>query len=101
MASGCLERVLKYSKETYQDGGHHGWIAVLGLFTCCVAWIGMLKGLGMMLPTLQEQFVTSTWLIGWMVAFVEAGAAISGKFKNISMNSKDNNNNNDDLYKIF
>ncbi|XP_071795926.1 monocarboxylate transporter 12-like [Asterias amurensis] len=78
MASGCLERVLKSSKETYQDGGHHGWIAVLGLFTCCVAWIGILKGLGMMLPTLQEQFVTSTWLIGWMVAFVEAGAAISG-----------------------
>ncbi|XP_071795654.1 uncharacterized protein [Asterias amurensis] len=31
-----------------------------------------------MLPTLQEQFVTSTWLIGWMVAFVNAGGYFAG-----------------------
>ncbi|XP_071796102.1 monocarboxylate transporter 11-like [Asterias amurensis] len=33
---------------------------------------------GMMLPTLQEQFATSTWLIGWMVAFVNAGGYFAG-----------------------
>ncbi|XP_033639069.1 monocarboxylate transporter 12-like [Asterias rubens] len=78
MKSGCLERVLHFLTETLQDGGLHGWIAVLGLFTSKVAWCNLVKGLGMMLPTLQEQFDTSTWLIGWMVAFVHAGTLFSG-----------------------
>ncbi|XP_071795981.1 monocarboxylate transporter 12-like [Asterias amurensis] len=78
MKSGCLERVLHFLTETLQDGGLHGWIAVLGLFTSKVAWCNLVKGLGMMLPTLQEQFGTSTWLIGWMVAFVHSGAYFSG-----------------------
>ena len=78
MKSGCFERVLHFSIETLQDGGLHGWVAVLGLFTSKVAWTVLLKGLGMLLPTLQEQFDTSTWLIGWLVAFVHAGACFSG-----------------------
>ncbi|XP_071795973.1 monocarboxylate transporter 6-like [Asterias amurensis] len=78
MKSGCLERVLYFLTETLQDGGLHGWIAVLGSFTSKIAWCNLVKGLGMMLPTLQEQFDTSTWLIGWMVAFVHSGAFISG-----------------------
>ncbi|XP_071795618.1 monocarboxylate transporter 12-like [Asterias amurensis] len=78
MAHGCLESVSNSLKETIRDGGIHGWIAVLGLFTCFAARVGVTKGLGMMLPTLQEQFVTSTWLIGWMVAFVSSGGAFSG-----------------------
>ena len=80
MAYGCLESVSNSLKETIRDGGIQGWIAVLGLFTCYVASVGVTKGLGMMLPTLQEQLVTSTWLIGRMVAFVAAGGASSGKF---------------------
>ena len=79
MKPGCFERVLHSSIETLQDGGLHGWIAVLGLFTSKLAWNILLKGLGMMLPTLQEQFDTSTWLIGWMVAFVNAGGYFAGK----------------------
>ncbi|XP_071810310.1 monocarboxylate transporter 12-like [Asterias amurensis] len=78
MKSGCLERVLYFLTETLQDGGLHGWIVVLGLFTSKVAWCILVKGLGMMLPTLQEQFDTSTWLIGWMVAFVHSGTFFSG-----------------------
>ena len=79
MVPGWFERVWNYFTDTCRDGGLHGWIAVLGLFTSKVAWIVLLKGLGMMLPTLQEQFVTSTWLIGWMLAFVDAGTHLSGK----------------------
>ncbi|XP_071795883.1 monocarboxylate transporter 12-like [Asterias amurensis] len=78
MVSGCFERVLISSVDTFRDGGLHGWIAVLGLFTSRLAWNVLVKCLGMMLPTLQEQFVTSTWLIGWMVAFVDAGVEGSG-----------------------
>ena len=62
MKPGCFVRVMYFATETFQDGGLHGWIAVLGLFTSETAWAVLLvKGLGMMLPTLQEQFVTSTW----------------------------------------
>ncbi|XP_071790755.1 monocarboxylate transporter 12-like [Asterias amurensis] len=64
--------------DTFRDGGLHGWIAVLGLFIIKVAWNIISKGLGMMLPTLQEQFLTSTWLIGWMFALVDAGLQFSG-----------------------
>ncbi len=81
MVPGCFERVLHFSIDTLRDGGLHGWIAVLGLFTTKAVLAVLVKGLGMLLPILQEQFVTSTWLIGWMVAFVEAGAELSGKFR--------------------
>ncbi|XP_071789706.1 monocarboxylate transporter 12-like [Asterias amurensis] len=64
--------------DTLRDGGLHGWIAVLSLFTTNVVVSTSLKALGMMLPTLQEQFLTSTWLVGWMVALVDAGSEISG-----------------------
>ncbi|XP_033639068.1 monocarboxylate transporter 11-like [Asterias rubens] len=73
MKPGCFERILHLVTDTLQDGGLHGWIAVLCLFAVKIAWTVLAKGMGMMLPTLQEQFVTSTWLIGWMVAFVNAG----------------------------
>ena len=77
---GCCTRFFHSSIDTLRDGGLYGWIAVLGLFTTKAALSTTLKGLGMMLPNLQEQFLTSTWLIGWMVPFVDAGAQISGEF---------------------
>ena len=79
MVRVCLERVLNSSIAIFREGGLHGWIAVFGLFTAKIAWSVLVKGMGMMLPTLQEQFDTSTWLIGWMVAFVSAGFEILGK----------------------
>ena len=79
MSSGCFGRVLQSLVDTFRDGGLRGWIAVLCLFTTKMALAVLVKGLGMMLPSLQEQFVTSTWLIGWMVAFVSAGISFSGK----------------------
>ncbi|XP_038061035.1 monocarboxylate transporter 12-like [Patiria miniata] len=48
----------------------HGWYAVLSLHVCWLLWTGLLKGLGVMLPTLQEQFRSHTWLVGWMVAII-------------------------------
>ncbi|XP_071796190.1 monocarboxylate transporter 12-like [Asterias amurensis] len=78
MSSGCFGCVLQSLVDTFRDGGLRGWIAVLCLFTTKMAVAVLVKGLGMMLPSLQEQFVTSTWLIGWMVAFVSAGISFSG-----------------------
>ena len=74
----CCTRFFHSSMDTFRDGGLHGWITVLGLFTFKIAWNVISKGLGMMLPTLQEQFLTSTWLIGWMFALVDAGIQFSG-----------------------
>ena len=80
MSSGCFGRVLQSLVDTFRDGGLRGWIAVLCLFTTKMALAVLVKGLGMMLPSLQEQFVTSTWLIGWMVAIIEASAYLSSKY---------------------
>ena len=79
MFPGCFERVLQFLNETFRDGGLHGWIAVLCLFTTKMAANALINRNGMMLPTLQEQFMTSTWLIGWMVAIVDAASQFSGK----------------------
>ena len=53
-----------------QDGGFPGWIAVLSLWTTSLIWTGLFKGLGIMLPTLQQQFGTNTAVIGWMIAMI-------------------------------
>ena len=53
-----------------QDGGFPGWIAVLSLWTTSLIWTGIFKGLGIMLPTLQQQFGTNTAVIGWMIGMV-------------------------------
>ncbi len=79
MALGCFECSVHFSFDPLRDGGLYGWISVLGLFASKMANGVLLKGLGMMLPTLQQQFLTSTWLIGWMVAFVGAGVYLTGK----------------------
>ncbi|XP_038053897.1 monocarboxylate transporter 12-like [Patiria miniata] len=49
---------------------HQGWYAVLCLFVSNVLWMWLIKGLGVMLPTLQQQFAAQTWLVGWMISIV-------------------------------
>ncbi|XP_022100160.1 monocarboxylate transporter 12-like isoform X2 [Acanthaster planci] len=42
-------------------------------------WTGLLaKGLGVMLPTLREQFSADTWMIGSLIAAVNAAAGFAG-----------------------
>ncbi|XP_038047845.1 monocarboxylate transporter 12-like [Patiria miniata] len=55
-----------------------GWVVVLCLHVSCILWSGVLKALGVMLPTLVEQFATKTWLIGWMVAIINGAINIVG-----------------------
>ncbi|XP_033636135.1 monocarboxylate transporter 12-like [Asterias rubens] len=79
---GCsfLQSVSSWFVKTFKDGGLLGWFAVLGLFSSWIAWIGLIKGLAVMLPTLQEQFNASTWLVGWMIAIIDASMQISALF---------------------
>ena len=61
------------------EGGFTGWIAVLCTFWTWYAWVGSLKGLALMLPTLLEQFDTHTWLVGWMIAIMDGVVDLVGK----------------------
>ncbi|XP_038066802.1 monocarboxylate transporter 12-like [Patiria miniata] len=55
------------------------WHAVLGLrlHVDWLLWAGLLKGLGMMLPTLKEQFTAETWMIGWLIATFNGAASFT------------------------
>ena len=78
MGCSLRERLQSYMLELVHDGGTLGWLAVLGTFATMMAWTGMVKGLAVMLPTLQEQFNTSTWLLGWMIAILDGTVDIAG-----------------------
>ncbi len=81
-----LKSVSTWVVTTFRDGGLHGWFAALGLFSSWMVWMSLIKGLAVMLPALQEQFNASTWLVGWMIAIVDASVEFSGKiFNNINM----------------
>ncbi|XP_033635536.1 monocarboxylate transporter 11-like [Asterias rubens] len=76
-----MERISKsvdWIAKAFKDGGRNGWLAVMGLFSTWMVWIGLIKGLAVMLPTLQEQFNASTWLVGWMIAIIDASIECSG-----------------------
>ncbi|XP_038065005.1 monocarboxylate transporter 12-like [Patiria miniata] len=65
--------------ETEARGrSHQGWFAVLCLFASYFLWVLLIKGLGVMLPTLQEQFAAQTWLVGWMVSIITAVICVTG-----------------------
>ena len=78
MVCGLYKRLLDSTLELYQDGGYPGWMGVLGTFASWMTWTGMTKGLAIMLPALQEQFDTSTWLLGWMIAIIDGVADLAG-----------------------
>ncbi|XP_071803118.1 monocarboxylate transporter 12-like [Asterias amurensis] len=59
---------------------HLGWFAVMCLLLDWMLWVGVIKGLGFMLPTFKEQFEVQTWLIGWMVAIVVGVINFAGIF---------------------
>ncbi|XP_038044229.1 monocarboxylate transporter 12-like [Patiria miniata] len=58
--------------QIQDEASSMGWVAVLTMWTRGVIRVAMLKGLGMMLPTLQDQFGTTTWAIGWMTSLIVA-----------------------------
>ncbi|XP_071801073.1 monocarboxylate transporter 12-like [Asterias amurensis] len=80
MECSLLQSVSSWFVKTFKDGGLLGWFAVLCLSASWIAWIELIKGLAVMLPTLQEQFDASTWLVGWMIAIIDASSSISGLF---------------------
>ena len=75
---GICWRLLSYFTDVVKEGGYVGCIAVLGAFADWMTWIAMTKSLAVMLPTLQEQFGASTWLVGWMIAIIDGTVDLAG-----------------------
>lgn len=53
-------------KTEEPDGGWPGWVAVLSVWTKGFILVGILKGLGILMQTLQEEFGVQTWILGWI-----------------------------------
>ncbi|XP_022104111.1 monocarboxylate transporter 12-like [Acanthaster planci] len=58
--------------------GNAGWCAVLCVHVDWLLWTGLLKGLGVLLPTLQEQFKADTWMIGGLIATITGAGSLAG-----------------------
>ncbi|XP_038066413.1 monocarboxylate transporter 12-like [Patiria miniata] len=66
-------------------GARQGWCAVLCLHMTWLFSTGLIKGLGVMLPSLVEQFSAPTWVIGWMVTIVSGVVCFTGPGLGISL----------------
>ena len=53
------------------------WLVCLGSFVALFLETGMVKALGVLLPTLREQFATQTWIIGLIISIVPGIGAIT------------------------
>ncbi|XP_071791115.1 monocarboxylate transporter 12-like isoform X2 [Asterias amurensis] len=69
--------------STERNNARSGWLAVLALWTQTFVYIGIVKGVGIMLPTLRYQFQTQTWVIGWMAALILATSGLVGPFAGV------------------
>ncbi|XP_038059911.1 monocarboxylate transporter 12-like isoform X2 [Patiria miniata] len=47
-----------------------GWFAVLAMWTRAFIWSAVIKVISMTLPLLQDQFDTTTWILGWVTSFI-------------------------------
>ena len=61
-----------------QDDGWLAWIAVLAMWTRGVVWPGVTKGLGVMLPSLQDQFGTNAATMGLITSAIFATSQFTG-----------------------
>ena len=72
---------VKESGSSAPDAGW-SWMVLLGAHISFFLWEGLCKGLGVLLPTLTEQFDTETWPVGWAIGLMLAARGISGKHLN-------------------
>ena len=63
---------------TGKDGGW-AWIVCAGAFVALLLETGMVKGLGLLLPALREEFSSFTWVIGLIISLVPGFGAIACK----------------------
>ena len=79
----CITRVVAFSQKkvmvaTRTDAGW-SWFIFLSAFASYLLWEGTIKSLAVLPPTLKEHFRTHTWMIGLMIALMNAVKDFSGK----------------------
>ena len=67
------------ARMSSKDNTWSWWIS-LGAFIIYFLSAGMIKGLGVMLPVLREQFTTQTWVIGMIISLVTGFGSVACKF---------------------
>ncbi len=73
------KNISKDSKDSGKDRGW-AWIVTLATFITTALGSGTLKALGVMLPTLRQQFSTQTWVIGLSIALTPGFGAMTCKY---------------------
>ncbi|XP_072051825.1 monocarboxylate transporter 6-like [Amphiura filiformis] len=53
------------------------WMVCLGTFIIMILETGLIKSLGVLLPVLQQQFTTKTWIVGLMISLVPGIGAVT------------------------
>ncbi|XP_022085898.1 monocarboxylate transporter 13-like [Acanthaster planci] len=66
--------------DTSAELNANGGFIVLTSFCNVVLWGGIYKSLGVLLPTLTDQFTDHTWLTGVVISFIGVSADLSGLF---------------------
>ena len=67
--------------EGVQTDSTWSWLVCMGSFFTTLLEIGMVKALGVLLPSLQDHFDSQTWLIGLIISLVPGFGAITCKLK--------------------
>ncbi|XP_072030778.1 monocarboxylate transporter 13-like [Amphiura filiformis] len=68
----------KDRRANYATDSGWAWMILLSSFMTMMLWDGTIKSLAVLLPTLQQQFATRTWMIGGMIALMNAVKDFSG-----------------------
>ena len=64
-----------YAQPMRKDDARACWVAT-GSFVMLLLMHGMFKSLAVLLPALQEEFSTTTWVIGLIISLAQAFGAI-------------------------
>ena len=54
-------------------------VAVLCCWFVAFVWIGAMKSLAVLMPTLRDQMETYTWVVGWMIVIMEVAIDVVGE----------------------
>ena len=86
-SEACTQDFYFYHPQCYSKSGKmaskdnaRSWFVSLAVFVTYFLSTGMVKGLGVMLPVLREQFATQTWIIGLIISLVSGFGSLTCKF---------------------
>ena len=60
-----------------QSDSSWSWVVAVGGFVTCLLEVGMVKALGVLLPSLRDQYASQTWVIGLIISLAPGFGAIS------------------------